>query len=142
VSGHHPSTTYLVVAGNLMACGGWMNCVVYSLTRRVFQNRKTKGDQDTPRTRSGDKKGSSDGTVTEMSLLGSAKSHLYRERQSTVDSTENIIAMGKNVNYTGHSELNEGVTMERTWEVRTEEVKPKPAIPESYRLGHRVSVSF
>ena len=142
MSGHHPTITYLVVAGNLMACGGWMNCVVYSLTRQVFHTRKTSGDQDTPRTRSGDKKDSSGGTATDISLLGSVNLGPHRKRQSAVESMENVVALGKSVSPTDRSDPHEGVTMERTWEVRTEEVKPKPTMPETYRLGHRASVSY
>jgi hypothetical protein len=80
--------------------------------------------------------------ATEMSPLGSVNLDPYRERQSTVESTDNVVAVGKSENITGRSDPHEGVTMERTWEVRTEEVKPKLTMPETYGLGHRASVSY
>ena len=125
-----------------MACGGWMNCVVYSITRRVFHATRTSGEQDTPPTRSGKKNDGSGGTVTEMSLLESLNSDAYRDRPSTVEATDSNITVGKSVKLSGHSDPYEGVQMARTWEVRTEEVQVQHTKTETYRLGHRVSVSY
>ncbi|KAF8861302.1 hypothetical protein BDZ45DRAFT_559352, partial [Acephala macrosclerotiorum] len=49
--GHTPSKSYLVAAGTIMACGGWMNCVLYSLTRRIFLTGKVDTNQESGRSK-------------------------------------------------------------------------------------------
>lgn len=117
-----------------------MNCVVYSLTRRVFHARKVNVEQDPRKTPPGSGKESSAGMVVEMSVAGSYNSVPYGDRPSPVEGTQNTVAVGKSVNHTSPSELHEGVTMESTWEVRTEEAKRQILVPESFGLGHRASI--
>lgn len=146
-SGLDPSIAYLFVAGCLMASGGWMNFVVYSFTRGIFQagKRRKSTDRQYPlRTPSGSGLESSQrsgGKAIEMSPPGNHNSTLFADRLSSGGSTQNVIAIGKRTNHTSPSDPHEGVTMERSWEVRTEEVLPKAKLPESYVLGHPASVS-
>lgn len=138
--GNHPSPTYLVVAGCLMACGGWMNCLVYSLTRRIFYKSKPTG-HDPRRTPSGGGKDSILAVAIEMSASGSQNPTGYPELLGSVASKENIVAVGKKGHRTNSSDTNDGVTMERTWEVKTEEVKPSATVSKENELGYHTYVS-
>jgi hypothetical protein len=140
-AGNHPSTMYLTVAGDLMACGGWMNCLVYSLTRRIFQTGKSDRGHNPRRTPSGDGKDNLSGRAIEKSPLRTQRTNEYPELPSPARSTDKIVAVGKAPDRASKSDINEGVTMERTWEVRTEELT-STAISEVHELGYRTSVSY
>jgi hypothetical protein len=116
-----------------------MNCLVYSLTRRLFHKSKMRPDQDSRRTPSGGGKDSTSGVAIEMSISGSQTPAGYRELVGSIGSRDNIAA-GKSRNSATNSETNEGVTMEMTWEVKMEEVKPDTTLSNIYGLGHHSSV--
>lgn len=116
-----------------------MNCIVYSLTRRIFHTRNSSGNQDPRRSRSGSGKDSAAGTAIEMS--GSQIPSDNRESPSPVDSTNNIVAVGKGGDRTSNPDINAGVQMERTWEVWTEEVEPNTMVSEDHGLGYHTYIA-
>lgn len=117
-----------------------MNCLVYSLTRRIFHKSKLIADNDSRRTPSGGGKDSISAVAIEMSPLGSQKSAGYLELFSSVGSKDDIAAVGRRGDRISNSD-HEGVTMERTWEVRTEEVKLDAEVSKVDGLGYHTYVS-
>ena len=117
-----------------------MNCLVYSLTRRIFHKSKLVPDNDSRRTPSGGGKDSISAVAIEMSPLGSQKSAGYQELFGSVGSKDDIAAVERRGDRISNSD-HEGVTMERTWEVRTEEVKLDAEVSEVDGLGYHTYVS-
>ena len=100
-----------------MSCGGWLNCLLYSLTRSIFlvsgSQNATAQDQRRSRYAVGTVNGAIELT---KSVLHPGK---YGEIPSPVGSTENIVHLS-NGEQTGLESKNEGVIMETTWEIKTE----------------------
>ena len=139
--GNRPSNTYLVVAGSLMACSGWMNCLVYSFTRRIFHTTQPRQDQDPGRTpSSGGEDNKSTITAIEMSPSKSHNSMSSHGIFGSIGSTENMIAVTKVGHHTTNSMSTVGVTMERTWEVITEDLEPDATLCRVHGLGHHSCV--
>ncbi|CZR61498.1 uncharacterized protein PAC_11395 [Phialocephala subalpina] len=133
--GHTPAKSYLVAAGTIMACGGWMNCVLYSLTRSIFLSGKGDTNQEHGRSRYGyGSKHSALRVGDGIELVQGRKGERrYDELPSPVASTDNIVKT--------EEELKAGVTMKTTWDVRVEEVRGSQATIRKGDLGHRTFIA-
>jgi hypothetical protein len=150
--GHTPSKTYLVATGTLMACGGWMNCLLYSLTRRIFiHSSREDAHIDQRRSRYGPKssvtRSASDGI--ELAPSGGKMGSRYRELPSPAASTDNIVKMGigeeEGRDRFGDAKGGEdtgGVMMMTEWEVHVEEVKTLERTANKAGMGHRTFITY
>lgn len=119
---------YLLSSGIMMSCGGWLNVLLYSLTRRIFVISST------PSATHQDRKHYTVGTVNNgaIELTKSGIHHQtgkYGELPSPGGSTDNIVIQtggkddGSIFGAGSNGGKNEGVIMKTTWEVKTESVR-------------------
>jgi len=144
MAGHTLPKDYLIIAGIMMACGGWMNCLLYSLTRHIFLNVHS-GEVAKPR---GDirysMKGSGLGSTTdgvELNRRGRAPVNPYQELPSPGGSREFIVDGKQSEEDFRSSRMEDGVKMKTTWDVQVDEVNPQAAASGEDTLGHRTYIS-
>lgn len=119
LAGNPPSLKYLLVGGCFMTSAGWIDCLLYTLTRRAFlttisstgnagvsQGRRS-GSKGWPRKKDGD---------IELSPDVKGPASQYREIHSQADSSDHIMHDAEEL---GVTSSRDGVTVETPWEVMT-----------------------
>ncbi|KAH8593401.1 G protein-coupled glucose receptor regulating Gpa2-domain-containing protein [Bisporella sp. PMI_857] len=136
--GKPPTLKYLIVSGTFMSCGGFCNVVLYSASRRIFlkENRDGSGE-GTGLSAYGRNRGEGD---IELSKSRRQPSSNYLELPSPATSTEYIVGRTDELK-ASNMKNKEAVTMETTWEVQIEEVKPTAKLPDTSKFGYRTYVS-
>ncbi|KAH6664418.1 hypothetical protein B0J14DRAFT_493619 [Halenospora varia] len=123
LAGKSPTKTYLIAGGTLMACGGWMNVLLYSITRRIFISGKPAPVHDGRRSWYGNGKGSVLRTTGDGIELSQNPTSPYREIPSPVESTDYIVSAGRFKEDGKVGRAKDGVIIETTWDVKIEQAK-------------------
>ncbi|KAF4629289.1 hypothetical protein G7Y89_g8862 [Cudoniella acicularis] len=120
--GNTPSKAYLVAGGIIMSCGGLLNVLLYSFTRRIFISEKQTSAQDRRRSRYGGGRGSVLRSTDPGGFELKEPVSPYREIPSPVESTDHIVSS----EFEGNSDITiakDVVTIRTTWDVKIEQVK-------------------
>ena len=129
MAGNKPSLQYLLIGGSFMTSAGWIDCLLYSLTRRAFLARPPTTAEAPSRFgfRSGSAKRGED---TELEPTGGYSEILTRTSGSSnnIRPEDEILEVFPSPN---------GVKIETTWEVRT---NCKGSEMDADRLQHNTSV--
>ncbi|RDL40858.1 uncharacterized protein BP5553_00837 [Venustampulla echinocandica] len=146
LAGNPMPRQYLMAGGCVMASGGALNCLLYTLTRRIFLIGKSDTSAHA-RYASYGGRGSvlRSGGDIELSKGVSTPASRYRELPSPLGSTDEIVALERTDQATGgfHHDRKGGVTMETSWEVRSERVySAATKVPPSARLGNHAFVDY
>jgi hypothetical protein len=133
LAGNKPSLSYLLVGGSFMTSAGWIDCLLYSLTRRVFLTTpsSTVIEGESRSQCSGSKSGPSkkDGDI-ELS-----SESRYREIPSPAGSTAHILHDVEALEVTPSRGC---VKVETTWEVITKYMEDERDVD---GLQHKTDVS-
>jgi hypothetical protein len=143
MAGHTLPKDYLIIAGIMMACGGWMNCLLYSLTRHIFQNIHSS-EPVRPRDIRYSIKSSglgSTGDGLELNRRGRAPVNPYQTLPSPGGSREFIVDGKQSDEDFRNAEMGDGVKMKTTWDVHVDEVPTQGTASNDDTLGHRTYIS-
>jgi hypothetical protein len=132
LAGRTPSEHWLQVGGTLMASAGWLNCLLYSLTRQSFlaSNSPTTSQpfrRSLSRSRYGTSAYGSGATTQSQSgiELTSAITTVPEKREGTpspAGSTDRIVYASESKDLSNESGISNGVLKEMSWEVKTESI--------------------
>lgn len=123
MAGQNVSLAYFCVAGSMIACNGWLDTLLYSLTRRGIVFSETAGDNVGIQTFWALEKAPRLGNVTTVEAGASGPGHTRGGALSRSASTEHLYGMG--------------IKVEATVNVRTEEVQTDDEAIELRQQQHR-----
>jgi hypothetical protein len=122
MAGNKPSLNYLLVGACFMTSGGWINCLLYTFTRRAFLDSTSSTVIEVPSRcqRSGSMScpNEKDGDI-ELSADVRGPISRYREIRSRAGSSDNITTDTEDLVTTSNGS---GVRVETTWEVMVDSV--------------------
>jgi hypothetical protein len=115
LAGKPPSLTYLLVGGCFMTSAGWIDCLLYTLTRRTFLTTVNAGVSQGQRSGSKSWLKKKDGDI-ELSPDIKGPTSQYREVHSQAGSSDHIIHDVEDLRV---ASSRDGVKVETSWEVVT-----------------------
>jgi hypothetical protein len=127
MAGREISLAYFCVAGSMIACNGWLDTLLYSLTRRSIVFSDTAGESVDIQTFWALEKASGLGNVTTVETGVKCPGHNRRALFNSSSSTECLYGMG--------------IKVQATVDVRSEEVQTDDEAFELSQQGHRKTLS-
>jgi hypothetical protein len=118
MAGQNVSLAYFCVAGSMIACNGWLDALLYSLTRRSIVFCEAAGDSVGIQTFWGLEKASRLGTVPTIEGGANGAAHARGATLSSSPSTEHLYGMGIKVEATVNVRSDEVQTDEEAFELR------------------------
>jgi hypothetical protein len=117
MAGQNVSLAYFCVAGSMIACNGWLDTLLYGLTRRSIVFSEHAGDNVGIQTFWAFEKGPVLGTVTTIQGGANGDSHARGGALSNNTSTEHLYGMGIKIEATVNVR-SEAQTDEEAFELR------------------------
>lgn len=118
MAGRNVSLTYFCLAGSMIACNGWLDTLLYSLTRRSIVFSETAGDSVGIQTFWALEKAPRLGTVTTIEGGAHGPGHSRGGQLSSSASTEHLYGMGIKVEATVNVRSEEAQTDDDVFELR------------------------